>query len=325
MVSLVFSRARWCDTLGRNAVKMKSVINVKPRLTQEKLENMAKGLARGLEAHVNWTQRLLRCCLLRESPGEETFSPKAHELCRFGVWFARVRPDLELIDTAITQQLAISHEAMHTAVRAMCIKMLADRPASPSELDDYEYAQSTMVSLLHAMQQKIADISMRHDVLTGLPLRHGLEYAFELRSNDTIRTGQTLWLAMIDLDKFKSVNDNYGHAVGDMALRHVSEIMSAQLRQNDVLIRFGGEEFLALFMIPKNDSIITVIERLLETVRSTPLHTPSDLVLPLTATAGVARVRVRESLSSAVERADYALLKGKTFGRDQYVMAPDLE
>ncbi|MEN9374331.1 MAG: hypothetical protein RIR79_1883 [Pseudomonadota bacterium] len=304
---------------------MKSDIRAVSRLTQEKLESLTKGLARGLESHVNWTHRLLRCCLLQESPGEETFLPNAHELCRFGIWFARTHSDLALIDAAITQQIAISHEGMHLAVRTMCTNVLTGRPTSPSELEDYEYNQSTMVSLLHAMQQKIAGISMRHDALTGLPLRHGLEYAYELRSNDSVRTGQTLWLVMIDLDKFKSVNDNYGHAVGDMALRHVSEIMSSHLRQNDVLIRFGGEEFLALFMIPKNDSIITVIERLLEAVRTTPLHTPNHLILTLTATAGVARVRLHEALGNAVERADYALLKGKTFGRDQYVMASDLE
>lgn len=304
---------------------MESISQISPHLTQEKLESLSKGLVRGLESHVSWTQRLLRCCLLRESPGENTFRPNAHELCRFGLWFMRVRPDLELIDTVVTQQIALSHEGMHVAVRTMCAKALEGIVASSSELDDYEYNQNKMVTLLHAMQQKIADISMRHDVLTGLPLRHGLEYAFELRSNDTIRTGQALWLVMIDLDKFKSVNDNYGHAVGDMALRHVSEIMSTHLRQNDVLIRFGGEEFLALFIVPKNDSIITLIERLLEAIRTTPLHTPSDLVLPLTATIGVARVRVRESLSSAVDRADYALLKGKTFGRDQYVVASDLD
>ena len=128
---------------------------------------------------------------------------------------------------------------------------------------------------------------------------------------------------MIDVDKFKSVNDTHGHVVGDLALRHIAATLSASLRENDVLIRFGGEEFVGLFLISESESVISVMQRLLDALHAEPLRTEAGVVLKLTATVGVARVRQSESLTSAIDRADHALLQGKTFGRDQYVLAPD--
>lgn len=286
-------------------------------------DHLMDGIARGIEAHVRWTHALLRCAFLHESPGDDMLRPNAHELCRFGLWFLRVRPELDQVDAALTEQIATTHADMHAAVSLMCTNALHGKAARAQDLALFERNQSAMVTYLNLLRQRIAAIATQHDVLTGLPLRHGLEHAFTMRSKDSIRTGHALWLAMVDVDRFKSVNDTHGHGVGDLALRHVAGILASTLRHNDVLIRFGGEEFLGLFLLGRDDSIHALGERILQKLRSNPLRTDTGLILPLTATVGFARVRVDEELRTAVERADYALLEGKTFGRDRYVLAAD--
>ncbi len=287
------------------------------------LEELVAGIDRGIEAHLAWNQKLMRCSLLRESPGDDMLLPNAHELCRFGLWFARVRPALEDFDAPLVQSIAQAHQSMHEAVCVMCVKVLDGQAAQAVELAAYEKNQTEMVQRLNALRQHIADVATRHDMLTGLPLRHGLEHMFELRRKDARRTQQALWLAMIDVDHFKSVNDSHGHAVGDLALRHVAKALASSLRENDRLIRFGGEEFLGLFLISEPNGVAVVAQRMLDAMHAAPLRTDQGLVLSLTATAGWACVRPEEELSSAVERADHALLHGKTHGRDRYVLAPD--
>lgn len=213
------------------------------------LETLLDGIDRGIEAHLAWNQRLMRCALLRESPGDDVLEPQAHTLCRFGVWFAAHRQQLDSFDAALVRRIAQSHQSMHDAVRRMCERMLLAQPGSADDLQAYEQGQSAMVTQLNALRELVARATTHHDVLTGLPLRHGLEYAFDLRRKDALRAEARLWLAMIDVDRFKMVNDTHGHAIGDQALQHVAQRMVACMRASDTLIRFGGEEFLALFVV----------------------------------------------------------------------------
>jgi diguanylate cyclase (GGDEF)-like protein len=195
--------------------------------------------------------------------------------------------------------------------------------AAAEELPVYERGQSEMVALLNGLRQRVAEAVIHHDLLTGLPLRHGLEYAFELRRKDAQRGAEQLWLGMIDLDHFKSVNDSHGHAVGDAVLKHVTRCLGGCLRETDALFRYGGEEFLALFLVHESLDIELLAARLVEAVSATPLTAAPGLTLHLTATVGLARVRNGDDLISATERADQAMLEGKALGRSRFVLAPD--
>lgn len=281
------------------------------------------GIDGAIEAHMAWNQKLLRCALLRQSPGDDMLRPNAHELCRFGIWLEEFRPTLSEYDAPLVTRIHATHLAMHQAVTAMCCNALSGAAALARDLVSFEHNQSEMVHLLNQLRSHLAALAAQRDVLTGLPLRHGLEHSYDMRSKDSRRLGHALWLVMIDVDLFKSVNDRYGHGVGDFALRHVAQALAGCLRDSDTLIRYGGEEFLGLFQISEADGVTLVAQRMVDVLRATPLTTEQGLVLPLTATMGWARVQPGEVLASAVERADRALLRGKALGRDQFVLAPD--
>lgn len=294
-----------------------------PDSASQPLRALLDGIDHGIESHLAWNQRLLRCTLLRESPGDAVLRPDAHLRCRFGRWFSDQRPLLDGFDAVLVQRIAQAHRDMHDVVRRLCEQVLRAEPATPADLQAYEQGQSTMVSLLNTLRERVARAATQHDVLTGLPLRHGLEYAFDLRRKDVRRAEASLWLAMIDVDRFKAVNDTHGHAVGDQALKHLARCMVAGMRESDALFRFGGEEFLALFMVREPPGIQLLAARLLDAVASAPLALASGASLQLGITIGLARVRADEDLAAATERADHALLLGKAQGRNRFVLAPD--
>lgn len=283
------------------------------------LEGLIAGIDDGIQAHLAWNQRLMRCALLHESPGEDMLLPDAHRRCLFGQWFLGERGTLASFDAAVTNELERQHHALHDAVRLMCTASAQGLPAQPKDLQAYETGQSALVACLNTLRQKVSDSLLRRDALTGLPLRNGLDYAFRIRQRDATRHGEPLHLAMVDVDRFKAVNDNRGHAVGDQALQHLAQLMRACLRRNDILVRYGGEEFLFLLLGSDGQG---VIERLLQEVRTHPLPLEQGGPLPMTVTAGITRVTAEDSLSSAMDRADQALLQGKQAGRDRCIVAP---
>lgn len=287
------------------------------------LEALLQGLDQGIEAHLAWNRRLLRCALLRETPGDDVSRPDAHTICKFGVWFSSHRSELHTFDEALVERIEVAHRDMHDAVRSMCLRVLQGQPADPGDLQAYEQGQASMVASLNELRARVVRAAARQDPLTGLPLRHGIEYTFGLRLKDAWRDGTQLWLAMIDVDHFKSVNDRHGHAVGDVALRHVARCLAGCLRETDALFRFGGEEFLGLFLVHASQDARALGARLLAAVSAAPLTTASGVTLPTTVTVGLARVRTDEGLPSAIERADRAMLLGKAQGRGRFVMAPD--
>lgn len=281
------------------------------------------GMDVAIEAHLSWNQRLLRCSLLRESPGDDMLRPNAHLLCQFGIWLSACHARLQEYDEPLVERLFATHMAMHQAVRSMCEAVLAGSAAREQDLEAFQQNQSQMVHLLNALRHAIAQFALQHDVLTGLPLRHGLEHSYGLRRGDSAKSGRALWLVMIDVDHFKLVNDRYGHGVGDQALRHIAQALAGNLRGSDTLIRYGGEEFLGMFSIAESDGVTAIAQRMIEALRANPLRTDDGLVLTLRATMGWAKVRPAEMLASVLERADRALRQGKSNGRDQYTLASD--
>jgi len=297
--------------------------DLRPVVPPHTPEGLLEGIDLGIEAHLAWTQRLLRCALLRASPGEDILRADAHARCRFGAWLSSRRHELDLFDDSLVERIAREHQGMHDAVRAMCHRVLHGQAAAAADVRAYEQTQSTMIALLNALRGKVAEAGAHKDVLTGLPLRDGIDYAFALRRKDARRAGEELWLAMIDVDHFKAVNDAHGHAVGDLALQHIARCLAACLRQSDALFRFGGEEFLGLFLVHETQGVDAMAARVLDAVATSPLTTASGITLKPTITVGLARVGVEEDLGSATERADRALLLGKAGGRARVVLAPD--
>jgi diguanylate cyclase (GGDEF)-like protein/PAS domain S-box-containing protein len=146
------------------------------------------------------------------------------------------------------------------------------------------------------------------DALTGLPNRRTLDEQLPREMARARRAGAPLCLAIVDIDHFKAYNDSHGHLAGDVMLRNCAEAWDSELRGEDTILRFGGEEFLVL--LPE-----TPLERAAEIVERLRAATP----VLLTCSAGLACWDSAESIDDLLERADMALYAAKGSGRDRLV------
>ena len=151
-----------------------------------------------------------------------------------------------------------------------------------------------------------------HDQLTGIYNRHYLMETAQLKVARSLRHQFELSLAVIDIDYFKLVNDKHGHMVGDKVLIAVAELLDKSTRKEDLVARFGGEEFV---LILDHCSVKQAVERL-EIIRQT-IEKRLPEGIQITASFGVAELTKDEKLSDLIKRADLALYRAKSNGRNR--------
>ena len=158
------------------------------------------------------------------------------------------------------------------------------------------------------------------DPLTGLPNRAGWTERLELEMARFQRYGGELLMAVLDIDHFKRINDNYGHLAGDKVLKIVASELSSRLRKTDFIARFGGEEFVLLIPSTPLDGGRQMVETLRAAVAACPFHFKNEPVT-ITLSAGLTAFAAGESADKVFERADQALYSAKRGGRDRIEVA----
>ena len=170
-----------------------------------------------------------------------------------------------------------------------------------------------MASDIAARMKKVAI----EDQLTGLLNRRGFKEYGDRAFSAARRGGLKLSIIMTDIDRFKYINDKYGHATGDTALAHFASLVSETRRQEDIIARVGGEEF--ALILPGTDlrDAMAIADQLCAKIGATPLDMTST-GLPMTSSFGVAAISAEDkSLDDMVLRADRALYRSKRAGRNQ--------
>lgn len=186
---------------------------------------------------------------------------------------------------------------------------------------------------LRVVEKQNADLLLRNralaeasslDPLTGLYNRRFVLDSLEAEMNRAVRSGAPVSVLMLDLDHFKSVNDNHGHAAGDLVLRLVGSVLKENCRVYDVPARYGGEEFCLLLPDTAVENSITVAERIRTRLESKSIAYRDGSTLRITASIGVAALDENDSgeafgHSALIDRADRALYAAKNRGRNRVV------
>lgn len=157
------------------------------------------------------------------------------------------------------------------------------------------------------------------DSLTGLYNRRFLQEYTETLVAGIMRRGKNVGLIMCDLDYFKQVNDVYGHNVGDMILKETSAIIKTSIRSADLVIRFGGEEFLVLLLDIKEGESFQVAEKIRNSIQEAKIKVP-DGILRKTISLGISEFPLdTQGFWQAIKFADVALYRAKETGRNKSV------
>jgi len=155
-----------------------------------------------------------------------------------------------------------------------------------------------------------------HDDLTGFYNRHHLMDLIDSENNRSDRTGSVFSLVMMDIDKFKNINDTYGHQIGDQVLRTFAAIIRSILRKTDFCGRYGGEEFLIVLTQTDIQAAKVFAERICDCVENSffPDLGPNSRV---TVSIGLTEYRMQEDIEKTISRADELLYKAKKGGRNR--------
>lgn len=164
-------------------------------------------------------------------------------------------------------------------------------------------------------------VASTHDLLTGLPNRRLMTERLESEVARCARSHAPFSILLGDVDRFKRVNDSFGHDVGDKALMHIARALSKGLRSYDTASRWGGEEFLLFLPDTPGEVALEVANRLRQSVEELrDAELPQGLALSIS--IGVAEHRVDADLNQTIKRADTALYTAKHTGRNRVCVAP---
>jgi len=172
------------------------------------------------------------------------------------------------------------------------------------------------------LMQSLRESSLR-DPMTNLYNRRFLEEHLETVTSGVLRRNSTIGILMCDLDHFKHVNDTYGHDVGDDVLKGACEVMRKTLREADLLVRFGGEEFLALLIDADAEGGMISGERIRKAMEEHSFKTPKG---PLTKTMSLGLSvypNDNDDFWECAKLADIALYQAKDTGRNQVIRYQD--
>ena len=161
------------------------------------------------------------------------------------------------------------------------------------------------------------------DFLTGLFNRkYVFESGYKLFRNAQ-RSNVTLATAILDIDYFKKINDTYGHHIGDLALKHISDILTHEFRDTDIVARMGGEEFCVLCLNLDAANAEKLLERVRDAIERSPLVV-DDITVPITTSIGYC-MELPASIEEMINHADTALYQAKESGRNRVIRyAPDI-
>lgn len=155
------------------------------------------------------------------------------------------------------------------------------------------------------------------DALTGLGNRHAMDESFPREIRRCQQDEKPISLIIIDVDQFKSFNDKFGHVAGDRALSAVANVLQNQFRQRDLLVRYGGDEFVVLLPGVAETEALAIADRVRNAVSGITENSSDSLIkVPVNISLGVAQLTDNGSSDSLLRCADEALYRAKNAGRN---------
>lgn len=182
---------------------------------------------------------------------------------------------------------------------------------------------SLICPIRNALLYRDAIESALRDPLTGTGNRMALENTLDREVALALRHKQPLSMLVVDIDKFKNINDTYGHASGDCVLKDVAKMLTQCSRDTDAAYRayrFGGEEFVLLLNNTSRDGSVILAERIRESIEEMTT-TCDEASIQVTVSIGVSTLRTGDTASQLFDRADKALYNAKDNGRNQVISA----
>ncbi|MEB2755859.1 diguanylate cyclase [Citrobacter freundii] len=277
-------------------------------------------LNKSIDAHYKWLVTMFRCVVSLDVTQPDIMGENSHCVCRFGQWLnnqSRYNED----DCSYVSKINATHEKMHLLGKELLLAIVEKR-SHPWHFDSFQDALLAFTSSVMDYKIYLLNIRSNIDVLTGLPGRRMLDESFDRQLLDA--EPLNLYILLLDIDRFKYVNDTYGHLVGDIVLRALASNLLSWTRYDEVAYRYGGEEFIIIIRTKTDEQACQAGLRLCRLIGQKKIPY-ADGEIGITVTAGVTRVQPGETLDTALGRADRAMYQGKQTGRNRCMFMDENE
>ncbi|WP_052501416.1 GGDEF domain-containing protein [Thiomicrospira microaerophila] len=256
---------------------------------------------------------LLKSILNQQLPTKEVGSLLSEALTSISSWSAQSCEQQKTLEKSI--DFLKSHQQHHDVVSHTEHNILPAIKELHQATGELQKKLNESAAVIKKLSRDLDDANhlAKTDSLTGIANRRGYNEIVMKKIKQAKAESQTFGMLLLDLDHFKSVNDNYGHLVGDSALRYISKLLKAEIKGHDEIARFGGEEFVILLHNINYDNALKFGEKLRATIEKKSLRIKDhDKPLRLTASIGIAIYQMGESSDDVFQRADKALYMAKT-------------
>ncbi|WP_270612543.1 diguanylate cyclase [Citrobacter freundii] len=277
-------------------------------------------LNKSIDAHYKWLVTMFRCVVSLDVTQPDIMGENSHCVCRFGQWLnnqSRYNED----DCSYVSKINATHEKMHLLGKELLLAIVEKR-SHPWHFDSFQDALLAFTSSVMDYKIYLLNIRSNIDVLTGLPGRRMLDESFDRQLLDA--EPLNLYILLLDIDRFKYVNDTYGHLVGDVVLRALASNLLSWTRYDEVAYRYGGEEFIIIIRTKTDEQACQAGLRLCCLIGQKKISY-ADGEIGITVTAGITRVQPGETLDTALGRADRAMYQGKQTGRNRCMFMDENE
>ena len=287
-----------------------------PPLTVAEAEEIVQTLERAMNAHRHWIKSFQTMLVCRDAPDPIDLEDDAHQRVEFGRWYHN-EPNEYLSRNPDFRAVGTHHRKMHDLARPLA---WAIRDGTDIDAADYRTFLQGLETFKESVRTLLAEaweLLRFTDPLTGAANRFAMLPRLEQERQRLIRTGHSCSVCMVDLDRFKEINDTYGHQAGDAVLRVIARYLIDNVRKYDQLCRYGGEEFLIMLPDTAPKDAWVGLDRLRHGLRRQPIHMDGGHILHVTASLGIAALLPDHEVLVAIDHADQAMYEAKSAGRNQ--------
>lgn len=236
-----------------------------------------------------------------------------------GVRYRHGSENIDALDGSVDGHKA-NYDLVIESISLGDVSFYRDRPFDEADLQQLEALLCAwMYPLRNAITYRQAVERALRDPLTGVQNRNALTGALEREIETSRRHATPLSMLVLDIDRFKKINDTHGHSYGDDVLRAVAQTAGTTIRRCDEIFRFGGEEFVILARYTDEDGARQLAERIRKDIEA--IGTVNGLDAGVTVSIGIAVMPPSDSADDLFDRADQALYQAKQQGRNRWVMA----
>ncbi len=287
-----------------------------PVLTREEAEEIVQELGKALDAHREWTGKFRNMLVCRTKPTPSLLKPTSHKKTIFGRWYygtvnqhLRVHPDFAIVGK--------NSKIMHNLARKLAQTVLDKKKIKPSLYNSFVKSVDNFRLSVRTLLSEAWDYLRFTDPLTGVMTRTAMKARLEEEKERSRRNHQLCCIGIMDLDKFKIINDTYGHQAGDTILSSVAKYVNNHLRDYDQIFRYGGEEFLLLLPNSSLNTVTRVLNRLRQGINKTTTTIESGEKISISASFGISELQTEQPTKVSIEQADKALFEAKNAGRNK--------